>query len=207
MDCSLSGSFVHGISQAGILEWVTISFSRGSSWSGIEPASSTLAGKFLTARPSSSFVFMVGSVVLLVSPCFSVAWVASSCQKSKQISIINPCSVFKLWLFTKMTALKAVHHYSDHTLKECASNTFTEALGRNPFYEKVMDVLLNRCPDFLFFILHLKMKSTWPSEQGAQRVPLIYVSFGESHMSSLGCTQEATWPVMPVPSGGLRGSW
>ena len=31
MDCSLQGSSVHGILQASILEWVTISFSRGSS--------------------------------------------------------------------------------------------------------------------------------------------------------------------------------
>ena len=32
MDCSLPGSSVHGIFQASILEWVAISFSRGSSW-------------------------------------------------------------------------------------------------------------------------------------------------------------------------------
>ena len=32
MDGSLPGSAVHGISQARILEWVTISFSTGSSW-------------------------------------------------------------------------------------------------------------------------------------------------------------------------------
>ena len=31
MDCSPSGSSVHGISQARILEWVAVSFSRGSS--------------------------------------------------------------------------------------------------------------------------------------------------------------------------------
>ena len=31
MDCSLPGSSVHGILQAGILEWVAIAFSRGSS--------------------------------------------------------------------------------------------------------------------------------------------------------------------------------
>ena len=30
-DCSLPGSYVHGIFQARILEWVAISFSRGSS--------------------------------------------------------------------------------------------------------------------------------------------------------------------------------
>ena len=32
MDCSLPGSSLHGILQAIILEWVAISFSRGSSW-------------------------------------------------------------------------------------------------------------------------------------------------------------------------------
>ena len=31
MDCSLSGSSVHGIFQARVLEWIAISFSRGSS--------------------------------------------------------------------------------------------------------------------------------------------------------------------------------
>ena len=37
MDCSPLGSSIHGIFQARILEWVAISFSRGSSWPGIEP--------------------------------------------------------------------------------------------------------------------------------------------------------------------------
>ena len=32
MDCSLPGSSVHGILQSKMLEWVAISFSRGSSW-------------------------------------------------------------------------------------------------------------------------------------------------------------------------------
>ena len=32
MDCRPTGSSVHGISQARILEWVAVSFSRGSSW-------------------------------------------------------------------------------------------------------------------------------------------------------------------------------
>ena len=33
MDCSPPGSSVHGISQARMLEWVAIPFSKGSSWS------------------------------------------------------------------------------------------------------------------------------------------------------------------------------
>ena len=32
VDCSLPGSSIHGIFQARILEWIAISFSRGSSW-------------------------------------------------------------------------------------------------------------------------------------------------------------------------------
>jgi len=52
MDCSLPGSSVYGIPQAGILEWVTICFSRRSSWSGDQTHVSCLAGKFFTAEPS-----------------------------------------------------------------------------------------------------------------------------------------------------------
>ena len=51
MDCSPPGSSVHGISQARILEWVAISFSRGSS----QPRDRThvfcLAGRFFTIEP------------------------------------------------------------------------------------------------------------------------------------------------------------
>ena len=32
IDCSLSGSCIHGIFQARVLEWIAISFPRGSSW-------------------------------------------------------------------------------------------------------------------------------------------------------------------------------
>ena len=50
MDCSPSGSSVRGISQAIILEWVAISFSRGS-----QPRDRThiscLAGRFFTTEP------------------------------------------------------------------------------------------------------------------------------------------------------------
>jgi len=48
MDRSPPGSFVHGIFQARILEWVAISFSKGSSGPGTEPVSPSLAGRFFT---------------------------------------------------------------------------------------------------------------------------------------------------------------
>ena len=51
MDCSLPDSSIHGIFQARILEQVAISYSRGSSCPGIEPASPASpasAGGFFT---------------------------------------------------------------------------------------------------------------------------------------------------------------
>ena len=51
VDYSPPGSFVHGIFQAGILEWVAISFSRGYSNPGIKPVSPALAGGFFTTEP------------------------------------------------------------------------------------------------------------------------------------------------------------
>ena len=50
-DCSPSGSSVHGILQARILEWVAISFSRDLPNPGIECISRALAGKFFTTEP------------------------------------------------------------------------------------------------------------------------------------------------------------
>ena len=46
-DCSPPGSFVHGISQARILEWVAISFSRGYSQSQDQTCISCIAGGLL----------------------------------------------------------------------------------------------------------------------------------------------------------------
>ena len=48
MDCSSAGSSVPGILQAGILEWVTIPFSRGSSWPRNQTWVFCIAGRFFT---------------------------------------------------------------------------------------------------------------------------------------------------------------
>ena len=48
MDCSLPGSTVHGISQARILEWVTILFSKGFSQPRDQTQVSCIAGRFFT---------------------------------------------------------------------------------------------------------------------------------------------------------------
>ena len=48
MDCGLPGSSVHGIFQARILEWVSISFARGSSWPRDRTRVSRTAGRLFT---------------------------------------------------------------------------------------------------------------------------------------------------------------
>ena len=49
--CSSPGSSVHGILQAGILEWVAIPFSRASSQPSDQTQVSYVAGKFFTTEP------------------------------------------------------------------------------------------------------------------------------------------------------------
>ena len=51
MDCSQPGSPVHGILRAGILKWVAIPFSRGSSWPRDRTRVSCIAGRFSTTEP------------------------------------------------------------------------------------------------------------------------------------------------------------
>ena len=50
MDCSLSGSSIHGIFQARVLEWIAISFSRGSSRPRNRTRVSHIAGRRFTVR-------------------------------------------------------------------------------------------------------------------------------------------------------------
>ena len=51
MDCSPPGSSAHGILQAKILEWVAVSFSRGSSWPRDQTPVSCIASEFFTSEP------------------------------------------------------------------------------------------------------------------------------------------------------------
>ena len=66
VDCSLPGSAVHGILQARILEWVAISFSRGSSPPRDRTQISHIAGRFFTVWDTSvSWCVIVGQNLLI----------------------------------------------------------------------------------------------------------------------------------------------
>ena len=59
MDCSLLASSVHGILQARILEWVAISFSRGSYQPRDQTWISCIAGRFFTAWATKEDFFFL----------------------------------------------------------------------------------------------------------------------------------------------------
>ena len=59
IDCSLPGSSVHGIFQARILEWVAISFSRGSSQPRDGTQVSSIAGRRFTVRATREVEYIM----------------------------------------------------------------------------------------------------------------------------------------------------
>ena len=62
MDCSLPGSSIHGISQARILEWVDISFSRRSSWPRDWTLVSCIIGRHFTVWATREVLMMPEAV-------------------------------------------------------------------------------------------------------------------------------------------------
>ena len=67
MDCSPSGSSVHGILQARILEWIAVSFSRGFSQPKDRTQVSALQADALTSEPPRKPVYFF----FLIFPCFT----------------------------------------------------------------------------------------------------------------------------------------
>ena len=101
MDCSPTGFSVHGISQARILEWVAISFSRGSSWprDWIQVSCISCIGRWIlynrdTWEAPFSSIQSFSSVQVFATP-----W-TEACQAS--LSITNP------WNFLKLMSIESV---------------------------------------------------------------------------------------------------
>ena len=66
MDCSLPGSSVHGIFQARVLEWVAISFTKGSSWPGDETQVFCIVGRRFTLWATREALIVTTKQKLLV---------------------------------------------------------------------------------------------------------------------------------------------
>ena len=109
MDRSPSGSSVHGISQARILEWVAISFSMGSSWPRDWTHISCIAGKFFATEPPGKLLhtWLSDSVTWWLLELFSQkkmirGWKPypsshSQLEGSLKTSVSNPNSYTQEW--------------------------------------------------------------------------------------------------------------
>ena len=71
MDCSLPGSSLHGILQARILEWVAISFSRGSSQPMDQTQVSTVDGFFTiwATREGHALIYNIHAIYIHILLC------------------------------------------------------------------------------------------------------------------------------------------
>ena len=75
MDCSLPSSSVHGISQARILEWVAISFSRGSFWPRDWTQVSCIVSRCFTVWVTREVQWPIfGSITNIRMPTGSLGW-------------------------------------------------------------------------------------------------------------------------------------
>ena len=93
-DCSPPSSFVHGIFQARILEWVTISYSRGSAQPRDQTQVSCAAGGFFTIKPPGK---PMRAGVVVQSPnrarLFATPWTAAH-QVSLPLTISQSLTKF-----------------------------------------------------------------------------------------------------------------
>ena len=107
MDCIPLGSSVQEIFQARTLEWIAISFARGSSWPGAEPASPALASSCLVI--CSTVVIAHGRfsqwpvAMICVYSWSSIKLLIKLFQNDRKIWAFNQCnslffSIFLVWI-------------------------------------------------------------------------------------------------------------
>ena len=118
MDCSPPGSSVHGISQAKILGWVTISFCRGSSW----PRNQT----------HISYVSCIGRQVLYhwvtwaaqTDPCLLQIPIMLSTSQNKSVytMILGVCNRFVTRNGTETVQMKNTLNKSFVSVLPCSKN-------------------------------------------------------------------------------------
>ena len=91
MDCSPPDSSVHGIFQARILRWVSISFSWGSSWPRDQTQVSSITGRFFTIWATQKALRRKAMTNL------------DSVLKSKDITLLTNVNVAKAMVFPVVT--------------------------------------------------------------------------------------------------------
>ena len=131
MDCSLPGSSINGILQAIVLEWVAISFSRGSSWRRDQTQVSHIVERCFTVWairedwvPNSQigllFTWPLLSVFLCVfSPVIKPLGLGSTIiwydfilkNKFAETDSVSKCYILKFWVNMDLGGTHCPNHY------------------------------------------------------------------------------------------------
>ena len=115
VDCSLPGSSVHGILQARILEWVDISFSRGSSRPRVRTQASCITGRFFT-------VWATREALKDRFRCFRPLWTIKKVEHGKM-------NAFELWCWRRLLRVPWTERISNQSiLKEISPEYSLEGL-------------------------------------------------------------------------------
>ena len=124
MDCSLSGFSVHGIFQARVLEWMAISFFRGSSRHRNRTRVSLIAGRCFTVRVTREATRVGFSSVQSLSRVrlFASPWIAA---RQASLSITNQSRVggMKRSIFNWLIGLSGYNERALYPLLPLPSNT------------------------------------------------------------------------------------
>jgi len=105
------GPSVHGIFQARILEWIAISFSRGSSRPKDQTCFSCIADKFFTAEPSGKP--SLPSILNANLKIYVLSWPeekAGSLNRSMSMCLYNCRHALYAWLQKRMNGLLSLQH-------------------------------------------------------------------------------------------------
>ena len=132
-DCSPPGTSVHGIFQARILEWVAISYSRGTSQPRDWTCVSCVAGSFFTTeppgKPRTSCVLTCNNMITYMYEWHS-KYVAQICtvatnENKHQLNTSGSISVCCLQASSLHTR-KHTHEHTDRSFYQCLCFTKTE---------------------------------------------------------------------------------
>ena len=142
MDCSPPGSSVHGTLQARILEWVAISFSRGSSWLRDRTQVSYTAGDSLPSEPPGKPPVPHGGIVWFWSP------VRPPLNRNRDVFQLNSGELGKTGDFCFPPCVCIVHH---SLLGQCIIKTRQCELNWTECVESVFHHHSNAIHEALFF--------------------------------------------------------
>ena len=128
MDCSLPGFSVHGILQARILEWVAISFSRGSSWPRDLTQVSCIAARLFTIWATGTHSFHLQFVFTHFTSLWTHSPFHINAPGSNNTLILPPAPVSSSHLPVPLTVLNALFPCTIVHIPRCflGTNTFPQ---------------------------------------------------------------------------------